>query len=406
MSKEKNPASMIRNWLIFFIMVIIVIGVLVFVERPRIELTCASSHQVRSLQFSPDGAVIASGGGEGVIKLWDMKTGACIRSLREHKGSVKALDYSSDGRYLASAGEDRVVRLWDAISYKCIRMLKGHTSTVNSLSFSKDGAYCASGSSDGTIRVWESATGKSLRSLKAYEGCGVNTVSFSGDGRYIASAEESGFFKTGGVSLWNWRTGKVAEVFGKPSAFSDDQSSSDAALFSPDGRYIAAWTRWGSYMVILDSQNGSLIRRWGSSEFTGFLSACLSQKSNLVAISGEGKGICVWKAGSGESVSTSKDSSYLAECLCFSPGAEFIASGDGSGIRIWDVRSGKLLILIAAFDENEWACWTPDARYHCSSAAEQRLLISFRHFKKSASSLSALLNDPDIMKKRLKTGGR
>ncbi|MGV8124501.1 MAG: WD40 repeat domain-containing protein [Candidatus Xenobiia bacterium LiM19] len=223
-------------------------------------------------------------------------------------------------------------------------------------------------------------------------------MSFSADGRYIASAEESGVFKTGGVTVWNWRTGEAAELFGRSSQFTDD-----SALFSNDGRYIAAWTRWGSYLAILDSQTGSLIRKWGISEYAGFSSVCISRESSLIAISGEGKGICVFNAGSGESVSNCRESSCPSECLCFSPGDSYIASGDSSGIRVWDVFSGKLIISIMAFNENDWGCWTPDGHYNCSSAAEQRLLISFWHFRKPVSSFGALLKDPNIMKKRFRT---
>jgi len=401
MSKARNSASMLRNWPVFFIPVVLVLGVLVVCEKPRIEPSCPGSHKVLSLRFSPDGAFIASGGEKGEIRLWDMKTGSCIRSLREHKGCVKTLDYSPDGRCLASAGEDKVVRLWDTTAYKCIRMLSGHTSAVNSLSFSRDGAYLASGSSDRTIRVWEISTGKCVRNLKDVKGYGINTVSFSADGRYIASAEKEGAFKNGGVTLWNWRTGEVAEILGKSSQLTDD-----SALFSPDGTYIAAWTRWGDYMVILDSQTGSLICKWGISDHAGFSSVCLSEKSNLVAISGEDKGIRIWKARSGETVSICKESPSPSECLSFSPGDSYLASGDSSGIRIWDVYSGTRIISIMAFGENDWACWTPDARYNCSAAAEQQLFVYFGHFRKPVCGFGALLKDPDILKKRLKTMGR
>jgi WD40 repeat protein len=401
MSKTKKSANILRNWPVLFIPVVLALGVLVVCEKPHIEPSCASSHKVLSLKFSPDGAVMASGGEKGEIRLWDIKKGSCIRSLREHKGDVKALDYSPNGRYLASAGEDRVVRLWDTTTYKCIRMLSGHTSTVNSLCFSRDGAYCASGSSDIMIRVWEISTGKCVRILKDVKGYGINTVSFSADGRYIASAEKEGAFKNGGVTIWNWRTGEVAETLGKSSQLTDD-----SVLFSPDGTYIAAWTRWGNYMVILDSQSGSLIRKWGFSEHAGFSSVCLSENSSLVAISGEDKGICIWKARSGETVSICKESPSPSECLSFSPGDSYLASGDSSGIRIWDVSSGKLIISIMAFGEDDWACWTPDAHYNCSGTAEQQLFIHFGHFRKPISGFGALLKDPDIMKKRIKTARR
>ena len=67
---------------------------------------------------------------------------------------VDSVCFSPDGRRLASSSYDRTVRLWDVETGACVRTLEGHSSTVWSVCFSPDGKQVASGSADRTARVW------------------------------------------------------------------------------------------------------------------------------------------------------------------------------------------------------------------------------------------------------------
>jgi transcription initiation factor TFIID subunit 5 len=73
---------------------------------------------VRALAMRPDGRCVASGGDDGGVLEWDLGTGKPIRAFEGHRGAVYSLDYSGgvkrDQRVLASGGADETVRLWDA----------------------------------------------------------------------------------------------------------------------------------------------------------------------------------------------------------------------------------------------------------------------------------------------------
>jgi V8-like Glu-specific endopeptidase len=158
--------------------------------------------------------VLASGGSDGMVRLWDPVLGTELRTLVGHTDSVNALAFARlhDGReLLASAGSDGIVRLWDPVLGTELRTLVGHTGSVNALAFARlhDGRdLLASGGSvgrswDGAVCLWDPATGILQRTLTGYIDR-VSTVAFTRliDGRDILA---SGSNVT--VRLWDPSTG-------------------------------------------------------------------------------------------------------------------------------------------------------------------------------------------------------
>lgn len=152
---------------------------------------------VRAVAFSADGALLASAGHDGAIRLWSVSAqGAKARGvLPGHRLWVGALAISPDGKRLASGGFDRRIRIWDLANSSMIRQLRGHVRWIADLAFDRRGVQLASASPDRTVRVWNVSTGQAtVLEGHLYQ---VHSVAFHPRAKLLASASTDGT-----VRLW------------------------------------------------------------------------------------------------------------------------------------------------------------------------------------------------------------
>jgi uncharacterized protein YukE len=161
---------------------------------------------VKSVIFSPDGRLLASGSYDQTVRIWDTATGALQQILEGHSHAVLSVAFSPDGQLLASGSYDQTVRLWDTATGALQQTLEGHSHAVLSVAFSPDGRLLASGSYDQTVRIWDTATGALQQTLKGHSHA-VLSVTFSPDGRLLAS---SSYDRT--VRLWDTATGALRQT--------------------------------------------------------------------------------------------------------------------------------------------------------------------------------------------------
>ena len=186
----------------------------------------------KNLAVSPDGAILATGTGEGIICLWQVSDGTLLGVLEGHgeEKGVTGVAFSPDGKTLASSSFDETVRLWRVSDSTLLHTLEGHNRWVKSVAFSPDGTIVASGgdSFDSTIRLWRVSDGALVRVLEQRGHGSVTGLSFSSDGHTIASS-----WGDDAVRLWRASDGALLSTL-------EHTADVLSIAFSPDGSLLAS----------------------------------------------------------------------------------------------------------------------------------------------------------------------
>ncbi len=168
--------------------------------------------RVTALAFSPDGKLLATGGGEpsraGELKLFNVADGTLALEIPDaHSDTVFGLEFSPDGQYLASSAADRFVKVFKLADGKLSKSFEGHTHHVLDVSWKSDGKVLASGGADNVIKVWNFETGDQIRTTAGFDK-EVTSLAFVGTSPQVLASSGD---KT--VRLVNTDNGKMDRTY-------------------------------------------------------------------------------------------------------------------------------------------------------------------------------------------------
>ena len=277
---------------------------------------------VRAIAVSPLTETIVSGGDDGALHLWQLRS-ETVDTVAKHDGPIRALAFSPNGVLVASASGEREasIQLTDLQSRETVWLGQGGTHSLN-LIFSPGGKSLASASADPRceIQLWNLQNGQ-MRVLRgAWKG--PSAISFSPDGSQIAAADSD--LSNPSIRLWDVDTG-TARVLGG----STRQITSVA--FLDDGKHLASGS-WDETIRLWNIQTGEARLL---AENCSCVCRIAISGDRLAAYSLDGK-LRVWDL-------QTKRSKTVGQCfgvnaICFmSDGRGLVSGGDDGTIRLWSL---------------------------------------------------------------------
>jgi WD40 repeat protein len=283
------------------------------------------SQDIGAIAFSPDGSILASAGGDGVI-FWNMNDNAPIPTNLPSVGAVNTIEFSIDGSMLGYGDTEGNVHIWNVETNRVAKVAE-LGSWITAVKFSPDNTKLAVTTSDGTIVVWD-IIDESVESETHFgPGYSVNDANFSPDSNLLVSGGDDRV-----IRLWDVQSSTELTTF-------QGDSTVETVIFSPtDAPLIASGNSDGT-VTLWDVSANERVSEFGNSRVLDQSIVFDSTGERLVSLN---DGVTVWNVeDETELFNIDIDYEWPINTVALNPSDDIIAFatiGDGV-IYLWEGMS-------------------------------------------------------------------
>ncbi len=159
---------------------------------------------VRGLAFCDDHTHLVIVGQDGQMEIRNLKTGDLVRKLRDKNRGMQAVACRPGGKEFAVCGFQPAVPVYNLATGQLVRTLKAHGTSNRAIRFSPDGSLLAVAGRTGIVRIWDVDSGEVVYELSG-DGRRCNALAFNSDGSQLAVGGEGP-----NITIWNMKNGKRA----------------------------------------------------------------------------------------------------------------------------------------------------------------------------------------------------
>ncbi len=335
---------------------------------------------VLALEFSHDGAVLASSSYDPGVRLWDAASGTSVRDLDTETDPICAMRFDPADQALVCASTGGLVQLRSLTSGDVLRTLQLPERGTCRLAISADGARLAAAGQPGDVRVWDLRNGSPLG---VYREQGLSALAFTADGGGLLSANARGR-----LTLWDiehgqprwtsWRhraaildVGVLGEGGSALSLCEDgwretsmidglplrEASTTHARILGRvDTRSRLLWTSTGSGPIVAEPMDARGPEPACVGHCAEVSCAIFSSDGAVLASGGVDGRVCVWEVSTGRNLLTLAAMDRPVRAIALDPGRRLLAlGGKGHGVQIRDVRTGEMLQeCLGLWEPTEW----------------------------------------------------